>query len=258
MRCVGMDEPHIEDKYLNSNDAPYMLIRDDGKKILKLQGIDTHDIAAYSNAIRIANDYYDEDLQLDSSLKSGASNTEDKKFYKFYCPVCKKNTSTEYPEYSIMWKKGEDKIIGYIHKGCNGSDSVISADGEYLFSLPHSYAGNVYGIDEDYAWGNYFDSMEYDNTKIRAYIYDRKNEKLHTTGDGFFYFRVDDTKFYHVWQDPEYYDIHYSIYDMSTDSYSECDGSLVFGNGVSYCYNGKSYVKDTNLNEIMSLNILTD
>ena len=268
MRCVGVDDIYDSEAYMNSRNSIWTIIREDGKKMLKLTGAGYNDFSVKDNKIKVFKDvisndeflyeYYNEELDAEPtiSIEKPVKNTY--KAYNFYCPICESDAATDYPEYSIMWKKGEDNLIGYIHKGCNEADSVISADGEYLFSLPHSYTANVYGIDEDYAWGYYFDSMEYDDTKIKAYIYDRNTKTMHILDNGSFYFRVSDTEFYFLGQDPETNDSYCYIYDVSTGGYTECDGSLVFGNGVSYCYNGKSYVKDTNLNEIMSLNILTD
>ncbi len=262
VRPTGLNEAYIEDKYLDLYDSPFLLIRDDGRNVLEYYGY----IEAKGNVIRIltpakegnkrVSEYYNEDLQKDMSLSYEDSKEEGP--YEIYCPGCKKTVSVDYPSNDLRWKKGESSFIGYVHNDCEGVTSMISADGELLCTVPASYTSAMYGVDEDYVMGMYMESEEYDPTKIKGFIYERETEKMHVLDGVSTYMRVGDTEFRMFGYDYESNEDISFIYDISCGSITKCEYLIAFGNGISYCKNGMCYVKDTDLNEIMSIGIHMD
>ncbi len=262
VRLVGTDETYSEAEYLNINAGIFLFIRNDGQKMLEFHTRDIYGTSIQDNRIVIYEDnkkysYYNEDLEfIETKTIENLKKVTDS--FVFNCPGCNEKVTVDYRYNNYIWKKREDRAIGYIHKGCNGKTSVVSIEEKLICTLPQTYGCGIYGYDEDYAWGYYYDSMEYDEEKFTGFIYDRKTDTMYTKLYGSFIVRLDDNKFYYQGQDIETNELLPYIYNVDNESIKYCDGILLSGTSVSYCEAGVSYVKDADLNEIMQIYINVD
>ena len=250
-------EDTAEDKYLSTSSTKGLITRNDGKVAVEIDSANYDGIYIGENSINVYSReidgylFYNEDLeQIPDSLNPPRESSEEE---PYRCPGCKRKvTDVEYC-YNSFRSEGRYKTA-YMHKGCG----VSTAEGEFLFELPYYERSYLNGADNDYIWGHYMDSAEYDPTANVTFIFDRKTETLHTVDGYGSWRRLNKTKFCLTKIDPESGMQHTFVYDISDNSISSCDGALFMVNVMCYVENGVSKVVDENYNEIISLSINAD